>query len=103
MITTIPGKKIKLPCVPSGDSGATTTTAAGGDAGSSTTTPSGATTTVAAGPGGTYTVKAGDYLSGIAAKTGTTVDAIVEANGWTDGDKHVIVPGQVIKMPAKAG
>jgi hypothetical protein len=25
----------------------------------------------------------------------------VTANGWTDGAKHVIFPGQVIKMPAK--
>ena len=33
---------------------------------------------------------------------GTTVDAIVKANGWTDGANHVIFPGQVIKMPTRS-
>lgn len=98
----IPGQKIKMPCVPA-DSSATTTTAADGSGATTTTAASGATTTVVSGPGGTYTVQAGDFLSGIAAKTGTTVDAIVEVNGWEDGANHVIFPGQVIKMPVKEG
>lgn len=50
---------------------------------------------------GTYTVIADDTLSGIAAKTGTTVDAIVSVNGWDD-DQHVIQVGQDIELPAKA-
>ena len=59
------------------------------------------TTTVAS--GGTYTVVAGDYLSVIATKTGTTVNGIVAANGWSDGANHLIRPGDVIKLPVKSG
>ncbi|MCU1367923.1 MAG: peptidoglycan-binding protein [Ilumatobacteraceae bacterium] len=99
-----PGLVIKLPCTPkptttsttttiAGSSGATTTTAAG-------TTDSATSTTFDASTGGTYTVVAGDYLAGIAAKIGTTVQAIVAANGWPN-DKHVIIPGQKIKVPPK--
>jgi len=50
---------------------------------------------------GTYTIVADDTLSGIAAKTGTTVDAIVAVNGWADA-QQVIQVGQDIEMPAKA-
>jgi LysM repeat protein len=103
----IPGQKIKMPCVPKADStGATTTTVA--DSSATTTgdtsgsTPAATSTTVSESAGGTYTVVAGDYLNLIATNTGTTVDAIVKANGWTDGASHPIFPGQVIKMPAKA-
>ena len=51
----------------------------------------------------TYVVAAGDYLGGIATKTGTTVAAIVAANQWPDGDKHPIYPGQKIRLPGKTG
>lgn len=74
---------------------ATAATAVGG-----TGTPEGTTTTVASGP--TYTVQAGDYLLAIAQKTGTTVEEIVAANQWPDGDKHNLIPGQKIKLPVKA-
>ena len=47
-----------------------------------------------------YVVRAGDYLGGIATKTGTTVDGIIAANGWTDGSQ-VLVPGMKIRLPAK--
>ena len=66
-------------------------------------TPEATSTTALAGPGGIYTVVANDYLGGIAAKTGTTVDGIVAANGWTDGANHLLIPGQKIKLPAKEG
>lgn len=49
---------------------------------------------------GVYTVQAGDYLGGIAAKTGTTVEGIVAANGWSD-ERQVLVPGMKIRLPAK--
>lgn len=97
-----PGDTVRIP------DGATAVTTAGAapttTAASGTSSPasSASTTTIAAtSDGATYTVVSGDYLLGIATKTGTTVDAIVAANGWTDGSKHVIQPGQVIKMPAK--
>lgn len=89
-----PGTVVKLPCTPEGSGTGTTPT-------STTTVKNSATTTTTPGPGGVYTVVAGDYLAGIAAKTGTTVKAIVEVNGWTDGAAHRIYPGDVIKLPAK--
>lgn len=37
--------------------------------------------------GGTYTVKSGDTLSGIAKKVGTTVKALQDKNGIKDANK----------------
>ena len=93
-----PGDVIELPCTPSPSSSgsATTATAATTVKGSSGAT----STTVAVVAGGTYTIVAGDYLAGIAAKVGTTIDAIVQVNGWADRS-HAIYPGDVIKLPAK--
>ena len=92
-----PGTIVQLPCSPpAGTASSTSTTTATTAAGSSAST-----TTITPGAGGTYTVVKGDYLAGIAAKTGTTVAAIVAANGWPDGDKHLIVAGQKIQLPAK--
>ena len=46
---------------------------------------------------GTYKVKGGDTLSGIAAKFGTTVKILADLNGMKDPSKlHV---GQIIKLP----
>ena len=47
----------------------------------------------------TYTVKSGDTLSGIAAKYGTTVSALVSANGIKDANK--IYVGQKIKITGR--
>ena len=94
-----PGNTIKIPpngCLPGT---APETTAAPTVA----TTPAATSTTFDVNSGATYTVVAGDYLSGIAKKVGTTVEAIVAANGWADGDQHVIIPGQTIRLPAKSG
>jgi LysM repeat protein len=94
-----PGDIIKIPpngCLPGT---APETTAAPTVA----TTPAATTTTFDANAGPTYIVVAGDYLGGIAKKVGTTVDAIVAANGWADGANHVIIPGQTIRLPAKTG
>lgn len=44
-----------------------------------------------------YTVKAGDTLSGIAAKYGTTYQALAQYNGISN--PNVIYPGQTIKIP----
>lgn len=44
----------------------------------------------------TYTVKSGDTLSGIAAKFGTSVDALVKKNGIKN--KNLIYAGQVLKI-----
>ena len=44
-----------------------------------------------------YTVQPGDTLSGIAAATGTTVDALVQANNIRN--PNLIFPGQVFTIP----
>ncbi len=59
----------------------------GGGAGASAAAPSG---------GQTYTVQPGDTLSGIAGQFGTTVDAIVSANGLSN--PNAIWPGQVLTI-----
>ena len=46
---------------------------------------------------GTHVVRSGDTLSGIAKQNGTTVRALVDANGIAD--RHLIVVGQRIKIP----
>ena len=108
-----PGDVIAMPCIPSastssgsgsGTSSATTTPVKSSGASATTTTVkssgASATTTVGVTAAGTYTIVAGDYLAGIAAKVGTTIDAIVKVNGWPDRT-HAIYPGDVIKLPAK--
>jgi N-acetylmuramoyl-L-alanine amidase len=50
--------------------------------------------------GSEYEVQAGDTLFGIAQKLDTSMDAIVAANGWSDGIDHVLIPGKKIKLPA---
>jgi len=49
---------------------------------------------------GTYTVKAGDTLSGIAAKFGTSWQSLQAINNLPDPNK--IYPGQVLKVPGGA-
>lgn len=49
---------------------------------------------------GNYTVKAGDTLSGIAAKFGTTYQELAKINGIKDPNK--IYPGQVLKLNGSA-
>jgi LysM repeat protein len=55
----------------------------------------------AAGDG--YEVKAGDNLFDIARKFDVSMEAIVSANGWSDGIEHDLVPGKTIKLPSKTG
>ena len=59
------------------------------------TTADGVTTADSAG----YTIVAGDTLSGIADRAGVSVADIVTANEWPDGGDHLILPGDVIKLP----
>lgn len=47
---------------------------------------------------GTYTVAAGDTVSGIAARHGVTANAVLSANGL--GWSSIIYPGQTIAIPA---
>lgn len=47
--------------------------------------------------GGTYTVRGGDTLSGIASRLGTTVNALAQANGLKSA--NLIYAGQTLKVP----
>ncbi len=96
-----PGDVVRLPADAKPIASPTTTTSA--PSATSTTVASAGTSTTAAADGAVelYTVVANDYLAGIAARYSTTVAAIVAANGWSDGARHLIVPGQQIKVPVK--
>ena len=59
----------------------------------------GAANTVKPG-GGTYTVRSGDTLSGIAAKYGVSWQTLQRLNGIVD--PNLIYPGQVLKVPGGA-
>ena len=49
--------------------------------------------------GGEYTVAAGDTLSGIAQKTGSTVDALAQANDINLNQRVILRVGQKLKIP----
>jgi len=96
-----PGDVIKIPPGYTIPAETTTTTAAATSTGSTDSTAAGGSTssTIDTSQGGTYEVQPNDTLVGIAKKVGSTVDAIVAANGWTDGAAHPIYPGDTIKIP----
>jgi LysM repeat protein len=50
----------------------------------------------------THTIVAGDFLSSIADRYQVEIDDIVGANGWADGREHLLLPGDVIYLPAGA-
>jgi GH25 family lysozyme M1 (1,4-beta-N-acetylmuramidase)/LysM repeat protein len=50
---------------------------------------------------GSYTVKSGDTMSGIASKNGIATQALVDANPQIK-DPNMIHPGDVLKIPGKA-
>ena len=64
------------------------------------TAPQNAQRTAAPAPAGEYVVVAGDTLYGIAKKTGTTANAIKEANGLDNG---LIRIGQKLRLPNGSG
>lgn len=49
-----------------------------------------------------YEIQAGDYLVGIAADFDVPVDYLPEYNGWDDGLRHALVPGQEMRIPPSA-
>lgn len=116
-----PGTIIKIPA--GGTVEGATASSVAGQTSTQTSTASGSSSTVAGGSSttvksststtgttikggqsncavGEYTVKDGDALSLIAKKFDTTMQAIVDVNGW-EGVNHVIYKGLKIKIPAK--
>ena len=65
--------------------------------GSSTPAPAPVTPPPAPSSGGSYTVKSGDTLSGIASRYGTTVSALAQLNGISN--PNLIYVGQVLRLP----
>ena len=53
------------------------------------------------GSGASYVVQAGDTLSAIAARSGTTVDALASANGLDPS--HYLLSGTVLRVPSGSG
>ena len=87
-----PGQVLKLTgTVPSSSSSSTTTTTTSSSTVTSSSTPTSS---------GTYTVKSGDSLYGIASKTGTPINTLLSLNGLTL--KSVIHPGQVLRISGSA-
>jgi len=66
-------------------------------AGTATATPQATVTPNA----GEYTVEAGDTLSEIASKTGTTVEALAEANGINLNQRIILQVGQQLQIPGQ--
>ncbi|MGH2883440.1 MAG: LysM peptidoglycan-binding domain-containing protein, partial [Solirubrobacteraceae bacterium] len=69
----------------------------GSAASSGTVVPASDTTS----SGGSYVVQAGDTLSAIAARAGTTVDALASANGVDPS--HYLLTGTVLRVPSGSG
>jgi LysM repeat protein len=92
-----PGDEIKIPAS-CGQTPETTSAESG-----STDTTVATATTLGEDGSATYTIVAGDTLSGIATKFNTTMNAIVAINGWSDGIEHNLFPGDDIKVPVAAG
>lgn len=88
VVTTVilPGQTIKLPA------GATAPTAI-------VSTPAAAASTSST-SGSTYTIVAGDTLSGIASRAGVTLKALLDLNGLTV--TSLILPGRTLQLPAGA-
>lgn len=47
----------------------------------------------------TYEVRAGDSVSGIAARHGISAEILAEYNQWPDGIFHSIFPGDIVRIP----
>ena len=77
-------------------SGSTDNGASSGESAQTTTTPKRTTSTRKRGHKRTYTVKTGDTLGGIAAKTGLSVEKLQELNPQLD--PQALVSGQKIKL-----
>lgn len=94
-----PGETLKIP--PSAVTPASTNPPAGG-----TTAPGATTAPVAVGPGcgtrpaGTYTIQKGDSFYSIKTKFCVSYSSLLTANNWPDINTTVLLPGQVINMPA---
>lgn len=90
-VTATPTRTVTQSANSSATAAATPSSVAGG------TTPAPSVTGTPAAADKTYTVRAGDTLSGIAAQSGTTVDALLAANPGVTAETLQI--GAVLKLP----
>lgn len=81
-----PGQKLRL-------SGSAATSNSSGSSSNSSSSSSKST--------GSYTVKSGDTLSGIASRNGVSLSTLLQANGLSASS--VIYPGQTLKLSGKGG
>lgn len=86
------GQKLRLP------NGAAAQSGSSSRSGSSAAAPQGSGSESV---GGQYTVRSGDTLGGIAARHGTTVQAILQANGMDD--PHRLRVDQKLTIPGRSG
>ena len=87
------GQVLKVPC-----GGSASGSSSGAVVKATPTTPSEPVTPgLGSEPRPTYTVKAGDTLSGIAVRTGTSVNALMQANGIRNANR--IYAGQTLRLP----
>lgn len=95
-----PGQTLQIPfdCTPAGQPAESTAPPASSQ--TPTATSSSAPPTTSKDGAGSYTIVAGDTVYGIAKKFNTTADALAKINGWSDGIKHPLYPGDKIKVPA---
>ena len=91
-----PGQKLKIPAATTGSTTATTAGGGGGSGGTTASTAAATTTTVADAPG-TYTVRANDGWSIIAARLGVNAADLAAFNDLTLNS--VLFPGQKLRIP----
>ncbi|WP_131104240.1 LysM peptidoglycan-binding domain-containing protein [Ornithinimicrobium sufpigmenti] len=88
-----PGQVLTLPGAGSSSSSSGSSSSSSGSSSSSSASPKASSSTV--------TVRAGDTLYGIAARHGTTVNALARANDLDD--TRLIYPGQRLSLPGASG
>jgi LysM repeat protein len=93
-----PGTVLKIPPDCAGEPIVAETTETSAPSTATSATPA----TTGADGSATYEVQSGDTVSGIASNFDVTAQALAEANGWSDGINHLIIPGDVIIIPGPA-
>jgi len=100
LVTPTPGETVSLTATPAPTASTASVTATPAHTTSPTPTPTVTAAPIPSATPVTYVVRSGDTLSAIASRFGTTVAAIVAANGITDPSRLSV--GQVLTIPGPA-